>query len=80
MKTTTFMGKPKVDVKINLYTLYVSTCKGKRLKWAGECPERIHIDNLLKRYISNNDYVSAMIVCKYDGGCFNEYVKYRKDC
>ena len=79
MKETTFWGKPKKDVEISYYTLYVSTRKGKRLKWAGECPERIHIDNLIKRYIENNDYVSALIVCKYKGGQFNEYVKYIAD-
>lgn len=76
MKKVSYWGKPKRDVKVTLYTLYVNTQKGKRQKWAGECAERIEIDNRLKRYFENNDYVSATIVCKYEDGVYNEYVKY----
>lgn len=76
MKKVSYWGKPKRDVKVTLYTLYVNTQKGKRQKWAGESAERIEIDNRLKRYCDNNDYVSATIVCKHEDGVYNEYVRY----
>ena len=76
MIKVTYWGKPKKYVEIKKYTLYVNTCKGKKQKWAGECSERIEIDNRLEKYIKNNEYVSATIVCEYNGGQYNEYIKY----
>ena len=71
----TYFGKPKRDVEVIYYILYVSVEKGKRSKWAGECSERIEIDNRLKRYFVNNNYVSAKVICKFDGGEYVEYIK-----
>ena len=76
MKKISYWGKPKNNVKITNYILYVNTCKGKKQKWAGECSERIEIDNRLKKYFQNNSYVSATIVCQYIGGQYIEYIKY----
>ena len=78
MIKVTYWGRPKRPIVIEKYTLYVSTCKGKRQKWAGECNESIEIENRINRYIQNNDYVSAKIVCCYDAGCFVKYVKYTR--
>ena len=78
MKKITYWGKPKQPVEITKYTLYINTCKGKKQKWAGECDERIEIDNRLKKYIENNDYVSATIICEHDGGHYIEYLKYNR--
>jgi hypothetical protein len=78
MKKVSYWGKPKHNVSVNLYTLYVGTQKGSRQKWAGECSERVEIDNRLNRYFENNDYVSAKIVCKYKQGQYIEYIKYCK--
>lgn len=76
----TFFGKPKSNVDVILYALYINTEKGKKSKWAGECAERIEIDNRINKYIENNDYVSATIICKYKEkgkNCsYNEYVRY----
>lgn len=78
MKKVTYWGKPKNNVKVTCYTLYVSTRKGKIKKWAGECSERIEIDNRLNKYFKNNYYVSATIICKYDNGQYIEYITYTK--
>lgn len=74
MKKTIF-GKERPE-KAKLFTLYVSTQKGKRQKWAGECSERIEVDNRLKRYFKDNDYVSAKIVVECTDGQYIE--EYRK--
>lgn len=78
MKNVTYFGKPKYDVEVTYYTLYVSTKKGKRQKWAGESEERIEIDNRLKRYFENNNYVSAKIVCRHKNGQYVENIVYIK--
>lgn len=76
MKKITYWGKPKKYVEITKYILYVNTCRGKKQKWAGESFERVEIDNRLKKYFDNNSYVSATIVCQYNGGQYIEYIKY----
>lgn len=78
MQKITYWGKPKHSVEITKYILYINTHKGKKQKWAGECSERIEIDNRINKYIENNDYVSATIVCKYINGQYIEYVRYSK--
>lgn len=76
MKKVTYMGNREVEV--TYYVLYVNTQKGKKQKWAGECDERIEIDNRLKRYFENNDYVSATVVCKHKDGHYLEHIRYTK--
>lgn len=73
MKKVSFWGNR--NQKVIYYILYVSTQKSKRQKWAGECEERIEIDNRINKYIENNDYVSAKIVCVCETGQYIEYIK-----
>ena len=66
------------EVVVTYYVLYVSAQKGKKKKCAGECNERIEIDNRLNRYFENNDYISATVVCKHKDGQYLEYIIYNK--
>lgn len=52
------------------YTLYISTKKGKRRKWAGERETLHDIEILIRQnYLDKGfDYISANIIVKYTTG------------
>lgn len=62
------------------YTLYISTAKGKRRKWAGERETLKDIDILIQQNYLNKEfiYISANIVVEYiDGNALIER-RYKK--
>lgn len=62
------------------YTLYISTAKGKRRKWAGERETLKDIDILIQQNYLNKEfiYISANIVVDYiDGNALIER-RYKK--